>query len=161
MTKRLTTKQQRFVDFYDGNGYKAARKADYNGSYDVLAHIAEDNLKKVHIAEAITNREKERNNPHIASREERQRLWSRIARGEELQRVVIGVGNDRKIVEIPPKMTDRLRASELLGRSEGDFLERRREEGELTVVIRKFTDGPVSPQKIGGSDGPCPALSIS
>jgi len=140
MVKKLTTKQQRFVDFYDGNGYEAAKKAGYKGSYDVLAHIAEDNLKKVHIAEAIRKREEKRNNSTIATREERQAFWTKIARGEELQKVVIGTGKDRKIVEIPPKMIDRLRASELLGKSEADFIERRREEGKLTVKIVKFCD---------------------
>jgi len=140
MTKRLTTKQQRFADFYDGNGYEAAKKAGYKGSYDVLAHIAEDNLKKVHIAIAIANREKKRNNPHIAIREERQAFWTRVARGEELQKVVIGTGENKRIVEIPPKMADRLRASELLGKSEADFIERHREEGELTVKIVRFCD---------------------
>ena len=140
MAKKLTTKQQRFVDLYDGNGYEAAKKAGYNGSYDVLAHIAEDNLKKVHIAEAIANREKKRNNLNIAIRAERQAFWTRVARGEELQKVVIGTGENKQLVEIPPKMADRLRASELLGKSEGDFIERRREEGELTVKIVKYCD---------------------
>jgi phage terminase small subunit len=122
---KLTTKQQRFVDFYDGNGTKAAKLAGYKGSDKQLRVIAAENMAKPNIAEAIRKREEKRNNPVIMEREERQALWTRIARGEELQEVVLGTGKNKQIVEIPPKMQDRLRASELLGKSECDFSEKR------------------------------------
>jgi phage terminase small subunit len=122
---KLTTKQQRFVDFYDGNATKAAKLAGYKGSDKQLTVIAAENMAKPNIAEAIRKREEKHNNPVIMEREERQALWTRIARGEELQEVVLGTGKNKQIVEIPPKMQDRLRASELLGKSECDFSEKR------------------------------------
>jgi len=81
MAKKLTTKQQRFVDFYDGNGYEAAKKAGYKGNYRTLVQTAKENLAKPYIAEAIAKREEKRNRKDIMSREERQAFWTKIARG--------------------------------------------------------------------------------
>jgi hypothetical protein len=122
---KLTTKQQRFVDFYDGNGEAAARKAGYKGSPAQLRVIASQNLTKFNISTAIREREQKRNMKDILTREERQILWTRIARGDERQEVTIGKGENKHVVSIPPKMADRLRASELLGKSECDFSEKR------------------------------------
>jgi len=140
MTKRLTTKQQRFVDFYDGNATDAARKAGYKGNDATLAAVGLENPRKPYLVKAIQEREKKRNSQAIMDREERQKFWTKVARDEEIQKVAVGMGEEKKVVEIPPKLSDRLRASELLGKSEGDFIERRREEGELTVKIVRFCD---------------------
>ncbi len=104
--KRLTVKQQRFVQAYDGNGVAAARAAGYRGTDNTLAAVAKENLQKPHIVRAIREREERRQTMIIATREQRQQFWTQTM-------------NDP---DVPWK--DRLRASELLGRSEGDFLER-------------------------------------
>ena len=116
MKKTLTVKQKRFIDFYDGNGLEAARKAGYKGSYSALGAIASENLRKPYIAEAIAAREKDRKSEYIADREERQRFWTAGMRGQ-----IEGV--------------DPVRCSELLGKSEADFIERRIE--DHTHRIRK------------------------
>ncbi|RKX62180.1 MAG: terminase small subunit [Thermodesulfobacteriota bacterium] len=136
--KNLTPKQQRFVDFYDGNGEKAARKAGYKGSAAQLRVMASQNLTKPNIQEAIRKREQKRNGEDIATREKRQAFWTRVFQGEEVQDVVIGKGEDRKIVKVPPKMADRLKASELLGRSEADFIDRHELSGKDGKAL--FTD---------------------
>lgn len=103
---KLTVKQQRFVDFFDGNGTETARKAGYKGSDNTLAQVARENLRKPQILKAILDRENQRNNKDIATREERQNFWTDVL-------------NDKE-----EKIGERLRASELLGKSEGDFLQR-------------------------------------
>ena len=104
--KKLTPKQQRFVLAYDGNGVAAARAAGYRGNDNTLASVSKENLQKPHIVRAIREREKMRMKQIILTRKERQIFWSATIRDENVP------------------LRERLRASELLGRSEGDFLER-------------------------------------
>ncbi len=99
--KPLTIKQQRFVDFYDGNATDSAKKAGYKQPRSQGQRL----LTNVDISTAIQKREKNRNKGHIATREERQRFWTRMMDEAE-------------------KDSDRLKASELLGRSEADFLDK-------------------------------------
>ena len=100
----LTARQRAFVEAYAGNATEAAVKAGYSekSAYSQGQRL----LKHAEIIRAIKERETERLRPAIASREERQRFWTRIMNdaGEETR--------------------DRLRASELLGKSNGDFLDR-------------------------------------
>ena len=100
----LTAKQQRFVSAYNGNATEAMIAAGY--SKKSAASNVDKILKNTEIQAAIQNREKERNSAAIATREERQAFWTAIMRDDEVD------------------LRDRLRASELLGKSEGDFLEK-------------------------------------
>ena len=98
MMRELTGKQQIFVDCYDGDAKKAAKTAKL--SYDYARRL----VTKGHILKAIRNRIDNEIRPSmIASRQERQKFWSEIM-------------NDKN-----QTMKDRLRASELLGKSEMDF----------------------------------------
>ena len=106
MERRLTQKQQAFVAAYDGNGVESAKAAGYKGGYQTLGVTACRLLKDDRITRAIQAREKERMEPVIMNRQERQSFWSGIMLDEDAS------------------LRDRLRASELLGKSEGDFLER-------------------------------------
>ncbi len=100
----MTPKQKRFIECYEGNATQAAITAGY--SERTARGIGQELLTKPDIQEAIASREEERKNALIASREKRQVFWSQIMNDPE------------------EKTADRLRASELLGKSEGDFLER-------------------------------------
>ena len=100
----LTAKQRAFVEFYTGNATEAAIKAGY--SKDTARSIGQNLLTKVDIRQAIKERETKRLAPDIATREERFKFWTRAMRDEDTP------------------MTERLKASELLGKAEGDFLER-------------------------------------
>jgi phage terminase small subunit len=75
MAHGLTPKQNAFIAAYIGDahgvGVTAARIAGYAGDYDTLAHAAEDNLKKPHIAAAIDADKARVRCEGIASREER------------------------------------------------------------------------------------------
>ena len=100
----LTPKRQAFVQAYAGNATTAAKAAGYS---ERTAHvIGHELLKKPEIQEAIQNRMGEKIDSLVADRTERQAFWTEIMRDRESD----------------PK--DRLRASELLARSEGDFLDR-------------------------------------
>jgi hypothetical protein len=117
MARMLSEKQRRFVEAYmgaaAGNATQAARLAGYKGNDVTLASVGAENLRKPQIAEAIANVQQA--DPLIATREERQQFWSAVLRG----------------VEPGASMPDRLKASELLGKSGGDFIDRT--EGELIV----------------------------
>ena len=110
MERRLSAKQKRFIEAYCGNATDAARLAGYKGNDNTLGQVGDENLKKPKIAAAIKAREDERLLKTIANREERQQFWTSIMRDE--------------LDDDPQDMKDRLKASELLGKSEGDFLDR-------------------------------------
>lgn len=99
----LTPRQKRFVELFDGNATEAARAAGFKNP-NVYSN---DLMKKPEVVAAIQAREKERNADGIMTREQRQMFWTMIAR------------------DTSQKTTDRLRASELLAKSEGDFIERK------------------------------------
>lgn len=103
---KLTVKQQKFIDCYAGNATEAARLAGYKGNENTLRVIGQENLLKPAIAKAIEARQKEEKTALIASREERQQTWTALMRDKRQD------------------VKNRLKASELLGRSEGDFLDR-------------------------------------
>lgn len=104
MARGLTKMRQAFIDVFNGNITESAIAAGYSPK---SAHsIGSKLLKNVEIQEAIKARQDKRLSLVIASREQRQAFWSEVMNDENLF------------------MKDRLRASELLGRSEGDFLDR-------------------------------------
>jgi len=113
----LTVKQKRFVEFYDGNGTEAARKAGYKGNDNTLNQVAIENLRKPMILEAIEKRESERLSEGILDREKRQIFWSEVIEDKD------------------QKMPDRLRASELLGKSEADFIDKQEIDIENSINI--------------------------
>ncbi len=123
MGKRpFTVKEQRFIDFYDGNATKAARKAGYKNP----ERSGKQNVRKRTVWDQIKKREDKRNGNHIATREERQKFWTNVLLGKIVDPVVTGYDEDGNavVIDIPPKMTDKLKASELLGRSEADFTDK-------------------------------------
>ncbi len=121
MPRKLNTRQRAFVDAYDGNATKAAITAGYSKT----TAYSQGNrlLKHVGIMRAIKDREKARSDARIADREERQAFWSDTVRGK----LKDADGNPIEVT-----MAEKLKASELLGRSEADFTE---------VVDNKFPGG--------------------
>jgi phage terminase small subunit len=139
----LTTKQRRFVEAYDGNATEAAREAGYGARTRperLDAHLAEvgyQNLRKLHIMAAIEARERPRLEALIADREERQEFWTSIMRGESN-------GNGG----MPPSMTERLRASELLARSQADFVDRQEVSGPHGGPVQTETMAKLCPPEL-------------
>ena len=141
--ENLTIKQQRFIDFYDGNGTQAAEKAGYKNP----RQMGSENLSKPDIQHALKTREHLRRRGLIADREERQVLWTKILRGDEKQSVIVGTDAEGNAIvqEIPPKLSNRLKASELLGNSEADFTNKLGvggidSDGEITEIPIVFVE---------------------
>lgn len=100
---KLTIRQQRFIEAFNGNASAAATAAGYKYPDRLGARL----MKMPAIRAAILARENEIRDAAIATRAERQTFWTAVMRDADM------------------KTTDRLRASELLAKSEGDFIERR------------------------------------
>ena len=101
---KLNARQQAFVEAYAGNATAAALAAGY--SERSARSQGQRLLTNDDIQDAIKAREAQRLAPTIATRQERQEFWTSVLRNED------------------EAMKDRLKAAELLGKSEGDFLER-------------------------------------
>jgi len=102
--KNLNHRQHQFALFYDGNGTETCRRAGYKGSDNVLAVQARRLLRNAHVLEIIENRNKKTKDGYIADRETRQQFWSEI------------------MLDADQDMPVRLKASEILGKSCGDFI---------------------------------------
>jgi phage terminase small subunit len=101
---KLNAMQQRFIEAYAGNATEAALAAGYSPKTAEVQGCRL--LKNVNIAKAIRKREAKAIRSTVATRVERQEFWSSTMRDGEAE------------------MRERLKASELLGRSEGDFLDK-------------------------------------
>jgi phage terminase small subunit len=119
--KTLTARQRKFVELYNGNGTEAARQAGYKGTDVTLANVARNLLRKTEIARLINERQAKVIKKRIASREERQAFWTDVMEdaGEE--------------------MGARLKASELLAKSQADFIQKVEHSGPDGKPIA-FTD---------------------
>lgn len=102
--KKLSPKQKLFIELWDGDIKKTALAAGY--SPNTAQKSGYKNTQNPKIIAAIQARESKRLRPQIAKREDRQAFWTKT------------------MLDPKQKMSDRLKASELLGKSEGDFLER-------------------------------------
>ena len=108
----LTLKQQVFVDAYAGDIKEAAQKAKISYGY------ARRLVTKSNILKAIQNRQETEVRPKtIANRQQRQEFWTKVM-------------YDKK-----RSMRDRLRASELLGKSEADFTVNVKAGGSVTINL--------------------------
>ena len=117
--QQLSTKQQRFVDFYDGNATQAAEKAGYSHPGSQGQRL----LKNVAIKKAIRKRQDIEAEPNIKSRRDRQVFWS-------------------KMIDTAEKDSDKLKASELLGRSEADFTDKQEvtHKGQIAAHVYGYLD---------------------
>ena len=111
----MTKKQKSFVEHYNGNGTEAAKLAGYAGSRAVLAQTASDNLRNPDIRSALDARITSDLEPFVANRTNRQQFWTKIM-------------NDPNV-----ETRDRLRASELLAKADGDFIDRKSSEHQVTL----------------------------
>ena len=101
----LNYKQKAFVDAYDGNGKETEIAVGYAPKN--AEQTASRLLRMVKVRKALEERSARENKDTIATRVQRQELWTKMM-------------NDPEI-----RSSDRLKASELLGRSEADFTDRK------------------------------------
>ena len=127
--KGLTIKQKIFADAHNGNTTEAAAIAGLSESY--ARHLMMDSTKPhaEPAALAVQERIKARNrdNPAILSRIERQELWSRWTTGKE------------------KPTPEQLKASELLAKSELDFAEKGGDNQAAIIVQINAPGVPIQP----------------
>jgi phage terminase small subunit len=124
--KGLNPKQARFVAEYlkDLNATQAAIRAGYSAK--TARQQASDLLAKPDISDAVKKLQDRVEKSAIATRQERQEFWTRVMLGRE-----------------DAELRDRLKASELLGRSEEDFTEKVKHSGGITFrVVTGLPRGP-------------------
>ncbi len=109
MQAKLTPKQRKFCEVYAANGGNATAAARDVGYKQSQVQGAQ-NLAKPSVADYIKTLTKDEQKDRIATAVERQQFWSAIMRGEILDR------------DEPASLNDRVKASEILGKSQGDFL---------------------------------------
>jgi phage terminase small subunit len=115
----LTPKQKAFCEFYagSGNASEAARMAGYSAkSAYATGH---ENLKKHEVVEYIKSLNQAMSSTRIASAVERQEFWTAIMRGE-----------------MPEIDGIQLKASEVLAKAQGDFIQK----VEVTSDLATLTD---------------------
>lgn len=109
MPPKLTPKQRKFCEIYAANGCNATAAARDAG-YKKPNPQGSENLAKPSVAAYIKSLTQDAQTNRIATAAERQQFWSSIMRGEVLDR------------DEPPSLSDRVKASEILGKAQGDFL---------------------------------------
>jgi hypothetical protein len=79
--------------------------------------------------------------PGICTKQDRQKFWTDVMLGDEMTQVVTKEG---AIIDVKPDLMARLKASELMGRSEGDFKDKVEHSGEVTLAafLEKFSAKP-------------------
>jgi len=121
-SRRLTSKQQRFVDAYCGeamgNATEAARIAGYRGGARTWARVGSVNIRNCNINNEIENRTKKVRSKAIMTAEERQEWLTSVIQG----RVLDGALHDGQPVEAPPKLKDRISAADQLSKMQGSFI---------------------------------------
>jgi len=116
-----------------GNATQAARLAGYKGNENTLRVIGGQNLLKLAVTKSIEKLQK--SDPLVMNRKERREFWTRMALDPEVENAV------------------RIRASELLAKASGDFIERHLVDSVVQVddvrkKLRKALEAPGAAEKI-------------
>jgi phage terminase small subunit len=128
----LTARQQAFVVAFTGeakgNATRAAVLAGYQGGERACAVMGCKLVRNANILAAIEQANAEVKSAAIADRQERQEFYTKVLRGEEDEEVLMTVSAGQAMgscVERERKQVsarDRLKAAELLAKTQGDFI---------------------------------------
>ena len=122
MNARLTSRQKRFCEIYAGNGNasESARLAGYSikASQQAGSEVLSNPVVVEYLAELTSTIASE----HIATAVARQKWWTSIMY-DDMQ-----------------KMSDRLKASEILGRAHGDFIQKIEVVNDLAMLSDEELD---------------------
>lgn len=123
---RITKQHRLFIEAYDGNPARAMREAGFEGTDKELEKEGNLLLQSPLIIEAIRQRSlySASTAKVIATRDERQAFWTSVMRNEDPH--ALPEYNDKGVTKAPSNipLAVRLKASELLGKSETDFVEK-------------------------------------
>lgn len=132
---KLTNKHRLFVETYEGDVLTAMRIAGFEGTDKKLTTEGNALLQDALIIQAIQERSKylASTMKAIATRTERQAWWTSIMRNEDpnAKPEINDKGVTQPVGNIP--LPVRIKASELLGKSETDFIERMDVNHQLSI----------------------------
>lgn len=132
---KLTAKQERFIQEYliDLNATQAAIRAGY--SKKSARQVGTENLSKPSIKQAIDERLRRIDDEKTADAKEIREFWTRVMRGEEKETVLRYDSDGVQVeTEIDVTMKDRIKASEMLGKSFAMFTDKI----DLTATVPVF-----------------------
>jgi len=133
---KMTKKHFAFVDAFTGNIVEAMRTAGFSGVDSYLEQEGTAFLKDPTIREAMRQRDlyTASSMKHVADRIELQSLWTSIARNKDPHH--IQELNEKGVTKPPENipLSARLKATELLGKSEGMFIEKVDVTHNLTIT---------------------------
>lgn len=120
----LSKRQRDFVRYYQetGNATEAARRAGYAPGGDEVAWAVQGSrlLRTAKVAAALAKEDEPAEQKHRKTRAEIRQWWASVMDGEVTDIVDALSGP----APAPPKLRDRIKASELLARTKGMFIER-------------------------------------
>ncbi len=143
-----------FAEAYaaSGNGVQAAKAAGYRGKSKTLSDAGARLLRHPTVKRLMAELAAQKSAALRLTREQRQEFWSAIVRGDVVELDVVNpVSGKVKRVKMKPTVVNRLKASELLGKSEGDFVIRAevKHVGQVRVTVdlpdNGRDDGPPAP----------------
>ena len=116
---KLTVKQKIFAERYAANGGNATEASSFAG-YKKTEVEGCRLLRNAKVQNYIKSLTKSVDDSRIATAIERQQFWSATMRGEIGDKSVDRDGNEI----VTYKLSDRIKASEILGKSQCDFVEK-------------------------------------
>lgn len=141
--RKLTEKQERFIDYYIelGNATEAARRAGY--SEKTAKQIGNENLTKLDFF--IKGKLKELEDARIAKAEEVLKYLTAVMRGEETEEVVVveNLGDFMSRATTIDKQVgakERIKAAELLGKRYALFTEKLDVNEPISITIKRKGD---------------------
>ena len=125
MAESLTQNQKRFADEYvmSGNGAEAYKTAYKNVKKDSTARAnASRLLTNANVIRYIQERNKQLDKEKVADMQEVHEFWANVLRDEE------------------NSTSDRIRVSELIGKTNGAFLDRVEQTGDMGITVEWVGD---------------------
>ncbi|WP_305037312.1 terminase small subunit [Solibacillus palustris] len=138
--RKLTIKQQAFADAYIelGNGSEAYKHAYPNIKKDETARAnASRLLTNANVKSYIDERMEQLKSERVADQQEILETLTSVIRGEARAATLVGAGGGEEFItdEMPPTMTERIRAAELLGKRYAMWTDKQEVNAVVTPVF--------------------------
>lgn len=117
-------------------GSDAARAAGYKGTADSLYTQASRLLKSPEVQAVIAQAREASTSSRVATAQELKEFWTSVMKGE----VTTTVERNGEAVTVGPTIADRIKAAELLGKTQALFVDRSQQDGRLEITVRRGAD---------------------